>query len=114
MKHNINILSSEKDVSLPTAVVGLYSLLGKIESIMDELDDKEQKTQEDEIMISLLKKGKDKLMKHYSKCNKVFCILLILDPRFESAGFDSVEWGREIKKPAINMFKKIYMRDDYI
>ena len=114
MKHNIYISSSEKDVSLPTAVVGLYSLLGKIESIMDELDDKAQKTQEYEIIISSLKKSKDKLMKHYSKCNWVYCISLILDPRSKSAGFDSVEWGREIKKPAINMFKKVYKRDYYI
>lgn len=107
------ILSSDKDVSLPTAVVGLNTLLDKLEETMSQLNNKPDVTPEDDIIISSLVKGRDKLIKHYKKCNWVYCVALLLDPRFKLEGFDSTEWGRDLKNMAEKKFKDIFRYEYY-
>lgn len=115
-KYLTNILSSEKDALIPKAIVGINNLLDKIEDIAEELDVKPVRTKEDELLISALMAGRDKIMKHYKKCNWICCISLILDPRFKYKGFESTRWGKDLKKESIrrfeNLFKNNYFHGD--
>lgn len=107
------ILSSEKDATLPTAVVGLNTLLDKLEETMKKLNDKPDLTREDEIIISCIIKGRDKLIKHYKKCNWIYCVALLLDPRFKLERFKSTEWGKDLKDIAEKRFKNIFRYQYY-
>lgn len=67
----MKILSSEKDATLPSAVVGLNAISDKLEENIAKLKSKTDKTEEDFIIMSCLAKGRDKIVKHYQKCNWV-------------------------------------------
>lgn len=84
------ILSSDKDVSSNT-------LLDKLDEAISEFDKKHDSTQENMIILSSLVKGCNKLIKHYKKCNWVFYIALLFDPRFKVKGFNSTEWDKDLK-----------------
>lgn len=112
-KHSTNVLSVEDDATLPTSVVAMNTLLDTLEQKMFELDEKPHRSSEDEILIVAIRNGRDKLLKHYHKCNWRYCVALILDPRFKIEGFDSSEWGKEMKETAFTKFKDIYLNEYY-
>ena len=58
--------------------------------------------------------GRDKIIKHYSKCNWICCISLVLDPTFKYKGFDTTRWGLELKKESIRRFEKLFTTQYYL
>lgn len=108
-------ISGEKYVTLPLAVVAFNCLLDKIEKKSFVLDDKVDRNQNDEKLIQAFQKGRDKLIKHYNKCNWIYCVSLILDPRIKAEGLDLTTWGREMKKQTLEKFKSLYKEyyDEY-
>ena len=84
----------------------LNLLLDKIEQRTFYLDEKIDRTKNDEILISAFQTGRDKILKHYNKCNWIYYISLILDPRHKIAAFDNSSWGEEMKHESIKVFKR--------
>lgn len=103
-------ISGENYVKLPTAIISFNCLLDKIETKSFELDEKENRSQVDEKLILAFQKGRDKLIKHYHKCNWVYCVSLILDPRVKAAGLEATKWGREMVDQTLDKFKCLYQR----
>lgn len=101
-------ISGEKYVTLPGAVIAMNCLLDKIEREAFDLDAKEDRDSIDEQLILAFQKGRDKLMKHYSKFNWIYCISLVLDPRIKSNGLNSTAWGQEMKETTLKKFKSVY------
>lgn len=63
-------------------VIVLFNmLLCEIEKQMIELDNNENRTEIDEILIKSFTEGRNKMLKHYSKTNWLYCASLIIDPR---------------------------------
>ena len=104
-------ISGEKYVTLPMAVIAFNCLLDKIEKKSFELDRKEDRKEVDEKLIFAFQKGRDKLLKHYNKCNWIYCVSLVLDPRIKAEGLDFTQWGREMKDETLNKFRSLY--DNY-
>lgn len=102
------LLGGEKYITLPSVVVVFNKLIDKIESTIFELDTKTDRTREDEILLLAFQAGRDKLLKHYKKCNWVYCVSLILDPRHKLEGFDLTSWGQELKEPSIKKFEDMF------
>lgn len=63
-------------------------LVDKIESIIFNLNNKFNRNTQDEALLLAFQAGRNKLIKHYRKCNWIYCISLILDPRYKIEGFD--------------------------
>ena len=103
-------ISGEKYVTLSRAIVGFNCLLDKIEKKCFELDEKETRNLIDEHLIKAFQKGRDKLIKHYKKCNWIYCVALILDPRIKSDGLDETEWSIEMKGQTLKTFKELYKK----
>lgn len=101
-------ISGEKYVTLPVAVIAFNCLLDKIEKKCFELDNKNQRDGTDEKLIEAFQAGKNKLIKHYHKCNWVYCVSLVLDPRVKAEGLSLTEWGREMKQETLKKFRSIY------
>lgn len=101
-------ISGENYITLPTAVIAFNCLLDKVEKKCFELDAKRERDSIDEKLINAFQKGRDKLLKHYRKCNWIYCISLVLDPRVKIEGLDTTVWGRELKKETLKKFKEIY------
>ena len=93
-KHVSTIIAAEKKVTLPIVTIAFNMLVDKVEAFAKELDDKIERDKYDEILINAIMVGRDKLLKHYKKCNWVYCVALILDPRFKLDGFDTTDWGK--------------------
>lgn len=68
-KYVSTAIGGEKNAILPTAVVAFNMLVDKIESIVVNLDNKIDRNETDEILLLAMQKGRDKLLKHYKKCN---------------------------------------------
>lgn len=101
-------LGNEKFPSLARAVTTINILIDKIEEIVFELDGNENRTHLDENMIIALQAGKDKILEYYNKSNWISCIDLILDPRHKVVAFDLTEWGRSLKKEAVERFRAFF------
>lgn len=56
----------------------------------------------------------DKLIKHYCKCNWIYCISLILDPKHKVEGFDATTWGKNLKDCSISKFEYVYKNNYYL
>ena len=110
-KQVTKLVSSEKKAILPSAVVAFNMLLDKIECIIIDLDNKLDRNDNDEKLLLALQAGRDKLVKHYRKCNWVYSIILILDPRHKITSFDLTEWGKSLKQNAIKKFEGIFKKD---
>ena len=82
------LLAYEKNVTLPSVVVAFNVLIDKLESVIFELDSKSHRSIVDETLLLAFQAGRDKLLKHYKKCNWIYCISLILDPRHKIECFD--------------------------
>lgn len=106
-----NLLSHEKTPTLPTAVVAFNVLLDKIECTMASFESNKNKL--DTALAFALQSGRDKMLKHYVKCNWVYSISLILDPRHRYESFDSTQWGKDLKKETIQKFEDLYRSHYY-
>ena len=111
-------VSKETNAPLPSAVVIFNLLLEKIESINFKLQEKIDKSKNSDSSEYINKKlllsfqaGLDKLAKHYQRCNWVYTMCLILDPRHKIKGFDETSWGKELKKQSVAMFEKMYKQE---
>lgn len=60
-------ISSEKQVTLPTAVVACNMLIDKIEKIVFNLDNSMNRNINDETMLLAFQSGRDKILKHYTQ-----------------------------------------------
>ena len=112
-KYVSKMLCKENEVTLPTAVVACNMLIDKIENSILELDNKKNRTQNDEILLLAFQASRDKILKHYRKCNWIYCISLILDPRHKIQCFDTTSWGKEMKVQTINKFESLYKNEYY-
>ena len=106
-------IGKENDVTLPSAVVLFKMLIDKVESIIFELDNKSDRSKSDEVLLLAFQKGRDKMLKHYRKCNWVYSVSLILDPRHKVDGFSTTAWGKDLKKFSVQKFKEIYQHEYY-
>lgn len=102
------VLGGQKYVTLPLVVVAFNMLLDKIENIIKFLDEKDNRTGVDEILIFALQAARDKMLKHYHKTNWVYCIALILDPRHKIETFEATSWGRELKAASLTHFNRVF------
>ena len=110
-KYVSEIVSSENERTLPSAIIAFNMLLDKIEQIIFQLDDKIDRNCNDEKLLLAIQNGRDKILKHYKMCNWVYCVSLILDPRHKLSGFDLTTWGRTMKEESLKKFEEIYCRD---
>ena len=102
------LISGEKYVTLSGAIIAVNCLLDKIEKQCFVLDEKASRNYIDEHLIKVFTKGRDKLVKHCTKCNWICCVSLILDPRVKSDGLDETDWCREMKEEIIKTLKQLY------
>lgn len=109
-KYVSKILSSDSDVTLLTVVLAFTMLVDKIESITINLNNKFNRNIQDEV---LLFAGQNKLLKHYRKCNWIYCISLILDSRYKTEGFNITAWGKKLKDSSTLKFEDIYESNYY-
>ena len=80
-KHVSTAIGGETNAILLTAVVAFNMLIDKVESIVSNLDNKIDRNENDESLLLAVQKGRDKLLKHYKRCNWIYCVSLILNPR---------------------------------
>jgi len=102
------LLGSDKYVTLPMVIVGFNMLLDSIEKQIFELDRKIDRNEIDECLLTAFQAGRDKMLKHYSKTNWIYCASLILDPRHKIDTFDLTSWGKEMKEESIKQFLEFY------
>lgn len=106
-----NLLSHEKIPTLPVTVIAFNILLDKFENTMISLSNEKNKF--DTALAFALQAGRDKLIKHYIKCNWIYSVSLILNPRHRYDSFDTTHWGKELKKPTVKKFENIYKNQYY-
>lgn len=106
IKHISTILEKEDELTLSTAVMVFNLLADKMEETMEELATTNNNY--DIALAYAIQAGRDKMVKHYSQCNWIYDVALILDPRHKYLSFDSTEWGKEIKDKAIKKFENIF------
>lgn len=102
------LLGGDKYEILPMVIVGFNMLLDSIEKQIFELDRKIDRNEIDECLLTAFQAGRDKMLKHYSKTNWIYCASLILDPRHKIETFDLTSWGKEIKAESIKQFLELY------
>lgn len=105
-------LGGEKYPTLNLVVVGFNMLLDKLEKSINDLQGKLRNAVEENIL-SALRLGLEKLIKHYSKSNWIYCAVLVLDPRHKISTFDATQWGREMKAFSLETFKNIFKTEYY-
>lgn len=109
-KYVSSAIVADSDITLPMAVAGMNELLDKVESISETMDNKLDRSESDELLILALLAGRDKLIKHYLQCNWIYCLALILEPRYRIAGFSRTECGKPLKASSIKTFDGIYRK----
>ena len=72
-KYILDILSKEKNPALSYVVIACNTLVDQ----RSDLNDKLNRSEKDEVFIEAFQGGRDKIFKHYQKCNGVYCISLI-------------------------------------
>lgn len=107
-KQVCNILSGEKYATLPAAVVALNLFIDRVKSMVENLNKIPERNSLDETLFLSFPAGRDKILKHYKKCNWVYCIVLILDPRYKTRGFSLSSWGKDLEEESIKQFKKMF------
>lgn len=113
-KYVSQALCGEKYLTLPLVIIAFNLLLDKIDIAMKELEEKIDSNLTDLKVTNALYAAKEKLLKHYNKCNWIYCIVLILDPRFKIEMFDRTEWGKSMKAESIKKFEGIYKNEYYV
>ena len=87
-------------------------LIDEIEKYTHELDSIEDLNSNDEMLIKAFQAGRDKILKHYDRCNWIYCVALILDPRHKIDCFENSSWGKELKNLSVSKFEHVF-RDEY-
>lgn len=103
-----DLLCGEKYVTLSSAVVKFNVLIDKIENTSEVLDKKVDRNEIDKMLIVALQASRDKMLKHYHRFNWIYCIVLVLDPRFKTGVFEKTKWGKELKNCSYDKFLEIY------
>ncbi|XP_043461049.1 uncharacterized protein LOC122497809 isoform X1 [Leptopilina heterotoma] len=88
-------------------IVGFHTLIYKLEVSISYLKEK-VRSKEEENVKTALETGIESLLKYYDKTNWVYCVVLILDPRYKLESFDATNWGKEIKASSFEVFKNIF------
>lgn len=101
-------LNAENYVTLPSVVVYFNLLLDDIETQICILEREQGKNIIDERILKGLVAAKNKMLKRYKLTNWIYCLVLILDPRFKIETFDKTSWGREMKTESIRLFHNKY------
>lgn len=101
-------LNAENYVTLPSVVVYFNLLLDDIETQICILEREQGKNIIDERILKGLVAAKNKMLKRYKLTNWIYCLVLILDPRFKIETFDKTSWGREMKTESIRLFHSKY------
>ena len=77
-------VAGEDYVTLSTTVVLLNLLMDKLETLCSNKDNKPDRNAVDQVFIKVFQNGRDKNLKHKSKCNSVYCVSFVLDLRHEN------------------------------
>lgn len=105
-----DLLSAEKYPTLPSAVLAVNFLIDQVEKLVFELDEKEDRSRMDEILLQAFQKGRDKILKHYRLCNWFYSAALILDPRHKVRKFSKTDWGKELERDSVKCLKTMYKK----
>ncbi|XP_043472418.1 zinc finger BED domain-containing protein RICESLEEPER 2-like [Leptopilina heterotoma] len=103
-----NILCGEKYITIPLVIVGFNMLIDKLEKSINDLNLRKNKSWAETSVERALQSAYNKLMKHYSKTNWIYCAILMLDPRHKEETFYITPWGKEMAKWAIEKLEEIY------
>ncbi|XP_057335436.1 uncharacterized protein LOC130674183 [Microplitis mediator] len=103
-------LVGDKYTTFSLVIVSFNLLLDKIEMISKQLDDKIDRDNADEQLVLGFEAAKNKMLKHYTRTNWIYCSALILDPRHKLKTFNLTPWGRKIKEESFLKFKEIYKK----
>lgn len=106
-------LSGDKYITIPMVVVGFNMLLDKLQDGIRNLDEKIRKSGVEIQIRNALEAALEKLLKHYSKFNWMYCAVLILDPRFKLEAFQLTAWGKEMANESLKKFANIYKEKYY-
>lgn len=95
------MISGQNKATLPAAVLAFNMLPDKVEALVKSLDNKIDRNINDETILLAFqaqKKKKKKLLKRWLKCNWIYVVSLVLDPRHKV--YDSIKskWGEALKK----------------
>lgn len=88
-------------------------LSDSIEKQIFELDKKIDRNEIDICLLTTFQAGRDKMLKHYSKTNWIYCAALILDPRHKIETFDLTLWDKDMKAVSIKQFLKTFYKNYY-
>ncbi|GBP41993.1 Putative AC transposase [Eumeta japonica] len=97
-----------ENVTLLVDIVSFNLLLDKIESMVEQLDEKPNRSEVDKRLILAFQAARDKMLKHYKKSNWIYCTSLILDLRHKAQTFDLTIWGKQIKTESLRKFNELY------
>lgn len=100
-------LGGEKYVTLPLVVIGINMMLDKLESFILSYQNSPDNFVTD-VVCQAATAARDKLIKHYTKSNWIYCVILILDPRHKVETFQLTTWGKEMMEESIKQFEFIY------
>lgn len=105
--------SGENYATLPLVVIGIHMMLDKLETFF--LTDQASQTRDPvrDILHEAAIAAHDKLAKHYTKSNWMYCVVLILDPRHKVETFQRTHWGRDMAAECIKQFEFVYRTKYY-
>ncbi|XP_043475867.1 zinc finger BED domain-containing protein DAYSLEEPER-like [Leptopilina heterotoma] len=106
-------LSGEKYITIPMVVVGFNMLLDKLQDGINIFDQKIRKSGVEIQIKNALEAATEKILKHYSKFNWMYCAVLLLDPRFKLETFQLTAWGKEMVNESLKKFENIYKESYY-
>lgn len=101
-------LGGEKYSTLPMVTLLFNMLLDKIEAFIGELNNKSNRSGIDENLLQGYVAARDKMLKHYRKTNWIYCIALVLDPRFKLEPFLKTVWGKELKECTLEKLEDMF------
>ncbi|XP_044001775.1 uncharacterized protein LOC122848052 [Aphidius gifuensis] len=109
-KHISKILREQTYVTLPLVIIAINMLFDKIDTIVNEVNKKIDRSNVDETLILGFQAARDKMVQHYNLTNWVYCAVLVLDPRHKVKIFSSTIWGTILKKNCIEKFNTMYKK----
>lgn len=101
-------LEGEAYCTLPMVIIGINMLLDKLEKWAKELDNIPSRDETDEKLIHSIQAARDKILKHYTRTNWMYCVVLILDPRHKAETFSNTSWGKELQTDAVKHFEETF------
>lgn len=102
------ILGGDTYTTLPLVIVYFNILIDKIDGQIFELDRKKDRDEVDESLLLAFQAGRDKMLKHYTKTNWLYCASLVLDPRHKVDTFELTDWGKQMKTQSLQIFHDVF------